>query len=62
MTYALLESNRQVEFVEKLGEKKKKPEAVVDVVVEEETSTVDETASKCTKSNRIHIVSEKATI
>ena len=33
MTYALLESNRQVEFVEKLGEKKKKPEAVVEVVV-----------------------------
>ena len=40
--------------MEKVGEKKKKPEAVVEVVVEEETSTVDEIASKCTKSNRIH--------
>jgi hypothetical protein len=48
--------------VEKVGEKKKKPEAVAEVVVKEETSTVDETPSKHTKSNRIHIVSEKATI
>ena len=62
MTDALLESTRKVDFVEKVGEKKKKPEAVAEVVVKEETSTVDETPSKHTESNRIHIVSEKATI
>ena len=62
MTDAPLESTRKVDLLEKVREKKKKPEAVVEVVVEEETSTVDKTHSKHTKSNRIHIVSEKATI